>query len=333
MNTISIPTEQIKVLIVDDTPENVRVAGKILEEDGYDIYIANCGDDAVRLARKHVFDLILLDVMMPVQDGFSTCTQILTLPGYDSVPIIFLSARVDIDSIVKGFNLGAVDYIRKPFNPHELRSRVRTHTELRLYRRELEQKNNELEHALTRIEEIARTDELTGLLNRRELARIFAYESSRSRISGREFAIIMLDIDLFKLINDTFGHIMGDSVLKKISSQLVSSTREHDYISRWGGDEFMILLPEVTTQGAQEIAEQLRKDVEEIDYSDIHGPQQVTVTCGVGLHEPGMPLQILIDHVDKAMLRGKAESRNCVILHVPDTSFRDGLTAEPELEL
>jgi len=313
---------QIKVLIVDDTPENIRVAGKILEDDGYDIYITDSGLDAERLAKEVVFDLILLDVMMPRQDGFTTCTHLRAYPEYESVPIIFLSARIDIDSIIKGFDLGAVDYIRKPFNPQELRSRVRTHAELRLYRKELEIKNTELENALRKIEQIARTDELTGLLNRRELTRIFEYESARSRISGHEFALIMLDIDLFKGVNDTYGHNTGDEVLKRISSQLVSAAREHDYISRWGGDEFMILLPEVSTQEAQEIAELIRSTIENIDYTDIGCTQHVTVTCGVGFHEPGMSIQLLIDRVDKAMLHGKAENRNCVIFYSPETSFK-----------
>lgn len=313
---------QTKVLIVDDTPENIRVAGKILEEDGYDIYITDSGLDAERLAKEVVFDLILLDVMMPRQDGFATCAHLRSYPEYDSVPIIFLSARIDIDSIIKGFDLGAVDYIRKPFNPQELRSRVRTHAELRLYQKELETKNTELENALRKIEEIARTDELTGLLNRRELIRIFEYESSRSRTSGHEFALIMLDIDLFKGVNDTYGHNTGDEVLKRISSQIVSAAREHDYISRWGGDEFMVLLPEISTQEAQDIAERIRSTIENIDYTDIGCPQHVTVTCGAGFHEPLMSIQHLIDRVDKAMLLGKAESRNCVIFYSPVTSFR-----------
>ena len=155
--------QQIKVLIVDDTPDNVKVAGKILEEVGYDIYITDSGIDAERLARSTLFDLILLDIMMPKQDGFTTCSNLRKIPEYISVPIIFLSARIDIDSIIKGFEIGAVDYIRKPFNPHELKSRVKTHTDLRLYRLELERRNSQLEKMLIKIEKIARTDDLTGL--------------------------------------------------------------------------------------------------------------------------------------------------------------------------
>lgn len=307
--------QQVKVLIVDDTADNVKIAGKILEEEGYDLYITDSGIDAERLAENTVFDLILLDIMMPKQDGFTTCSNIRKIPEYTSVPIIFLSARIDIDSILKGFELGAVDYIRKPFNPQELKSRVKTHAELRIYRQQLEQRNTQLEKALLKIEEIARTDDLTSLLNRREMVRIFEYENYRTTLSKHEFALIMLDIDLFKSINDKYGHLAGDHVLQRLARQLQKSCRRQDYISRWGGDEFLILLPEITVDGAKAVAEQIRSDIERTDFSDLFEMGKVTVTCGVSYHTERMPVQSLIDNVDRALLTGKARSRNCVVFH------------------
>ncbi len=310
---LNILPQHIKILIVDDTPENVKVAGTILEEIGYDIYITDSGIDAERLAKETVFDLILLDIMMPKQDGFTTCTNLRRLPHYSSVPIIFLSARIDIDSIIKGFDLGAVDYVRKPFNPQELKSRVQTHVELRKYRQELEQKNEQLEKAIVKIEAIARTDELTGLLNRREMARIYEYEVSRTSLSNQEFALIMLDIDLFKSINDSYGHLVGDQVLQRLSAQLKESARVQDYIARWGGDEFLILLPEITEERVKEVAERIRKDIEQDDFQNLFKGGHISVTLGVSFHSENMPLQSLVDKVDKAMLLGKSQSRNCVI--------------------
>ncbi len=310
--------QHVKVLIVDDTPDNVKVAGSILAEEGYDLYIADSGIVAEQLARETVFDLILLDIMMPKQDGFTTCTHLRKIPEYESVPIIFLSARIDIDSIIKGFDLGAVDYIRKPFNPQELKSRVKTHADLRLYRQELERRNSQLENALLKIEEIARTDDLTGLLNRREMVRLFEYEINRTNVSKHEFSLIMLDIDLFKEINDTHGHLTGDHVLQRLARQLQASSRKQDYISRWGGDEFLILLPEITDQNAAKIAEEIRSDIEQIDFSDLFERGKVTVTCGVSCHRDKMPIQSLVDNVDKAMLLGKSRSRNCVMLYTSE---------------
>lgn len=307
--------QQIKILIVDDTPENVELAGKVLEREGYDIYITNNGIEAEKIAREVNLDLILLDIMMPKQDGFTTCTHIRKIPGYASVPILFLSARIDIDSILKGFEMGAVDYIRKPFNIEELKSRVSTHTELRLYREELERRNEQLEKALFRIEEIARTDELTGLLNRRELIRIFEYEINRTLISKHEFALIMVDVDLFKQVNDTFGHITGDTVLKTIAEVLQKHARKQDYLARWGGDEFLILLPESTPEEVKEVAEAMRAGVEQVEYPEISKDLKVTITCGTSYHEKKMLSQSLIDKVDKAMLRGKSEGRNRVIFY------------------
>ncbi len=307
--------QQIKVLIVDDTPDNVKVAGKILEEVGYDIYITDSGIDAERLARSTLFDLILLDIMMPKQDGFTTCSNLRKIPDYISVPIIFLSARIDIDSIIKGFEIGAVDYIRKPFNPHELKSRVKTHTDLRLYRLELERRNTQLEKMLIKIEKIARTDDLTGLLNRREMLRLYGYESHRALLNNREFALIMIDIDHFKKINDEYGHLTGDHVLQSVSNQIQQSARKQDYISRWGGDEFMILLPEISVEEAKILAEQIRSNIENTDFHDVYEEKNITITCGVSFHMEKMPIQSLLDKVDKALLKGKAQGKNCVVFY------------------
>ncbi len=305
--------QNVKVLIVDDTADNLMIVGSILEEEGYDLYIAPTGMDAERIAASVPLDLILLDVMMPQQDGFTTCANIRKLPHYDSVPIIFLTARIDIDSLIKGFEMGAVDYIRKPFNPQELKIRVRTHAELRKLRAEMEMRNSQLEKSLSKLEAVARTDDLTGLLNRREIERIFEYEIYRTEISRHEFSLIMVDVDLFKEINDTYGHLQGDTVLKEIANQIQKSCRKQDYVARWGGDEFLILLPEASGEEAAAVAERIRRDVSADGHAGLSPDQKVTITCGVSYHTEKMPVKSLVARVDQALLTGKDRGRDCVV--------------------
>ncbi len=305
---------RIKILIVDDTPENLEIAGSILARDHYDIYIADNGQMALDLARNNVFDLILLDIMMPGLDGLATCEQLKKIPTSRDVPVVFLSARAEIDSVVKGFAMGAVDYVRKPFNPVELLARVRTHVELRQFREQVEIKNMELERALAYARSLARTDELTGLLNRREINALVEYEIVRAERNKREFAIVIADIDFFKVINDVHGHLVGDSVLQEIARLLSQNVRAQDFVSRWGGEEFLLLLPETNAEEAMDLANRLRLAVGSYPFNGNDSIFYTTMSFGVCGHEAGITLTALLDKADKALYQGKNSGRNKVVL-------------------
>lgn len=307
-----IENSQIKILLTDDTPANLEIAGRVLEKEGYDLYIADSGFTALELSSETEFDLILLDIMMPEMDGFETCRRIRESEENRGIPIIFLTAKADIESVVKGFELGAVDYIRKPFNSLELKARVKNHVELKKIREELERKNIRLQEAYERLGVLARTDPLTGLLNRREVLERMEYEMVKHERNKRPFSIIIGDIDFFKQVNDTYGHQFGDQVLISIAELLRQSCRKQDSVSRWGGEEFLLLLPDTDEQGSAVLAEKLRLAVQQTAFQCGGADVKVTITFGVSSFKPLQSVDDLISGADRALYQGKKEGRNCV---------------------
>ncbi|MDD2458979.1 MAG: diguanylate cyclase [Eubacteriales bacterium] len=304
----------IKILLVDDTPENLEIAGRILLGEGYDIYLADTGIRALELARQTVFDLILMDIMMPGLDGFAAGRQLLHLPTQQGTPLIYVSARAEIESVSKAFELGAVDYIRKPYNPLELKARVKTHIQIRKLHEQLLAHKQELEKALAYARSLAKTDELTGLLNRREINALMDYEMIRAVRNQHEFSIILADIDFFKVINDTYGHLAGDQVLKEIARLMRENTREQDFIARWGGEEILLLLPETGAGEATELAGRLRRVIADHPFGDSGQCYHLTMTFGIACHHPGMALNDLLNKADQALYEGKGSGRNQVVI-------------------
>jgi len=311
---IKFDNRQIRILLVDDTPANLEIAVKILEQEHYDLYIADSGLTALELIEKITFDLILMDIMMPDMDGFETYKRIREKEKNKDLPIIFLTAKVDIESMVKGFELGAVDYIRKPFNGLELKARVRNHVELKKIREEAEQKNKKLLEAYEALEIIATTDPLTKLLNRREMLKRMEYERVNYERSQSPFSIVIADIDFFKKVNDTYGHDCGDHVLMSVAELLQTNARKQDSISRWGGEEFLLMLPDTDATGATILAEKLRRKIEESLFDCDMGQIKVTLTFGISVFMGNEALDKLISKADGALYEGKQNGRNRVVL-------------------
>lgn len=310
---MKIDNSQVKILLVDDTPVNLEIAGKILERENYDLHIADSGQMAVELTESTDFDLILMDIMMPEMDGFESFTQIRRNKKCSTTPVIFLTAKVDIESVVKGFELGAVDYIRKPFNGLELLARVRTHVELKRTREELERKNRCLQEAYQRLETVATTDSLTGLFNRREVIRRLDYQRVSFERYQRHFSVIMGDIDFFKRINDDYGHNFGDHILSSVAGLLQANVRRNDIVGRWGGEEFLIILPETDAAGAATVAEKLRASIEGEKFNDAEHSARVTMTFGISTYTGPQSLDTLINKADSALYLGKDQGRNRVV--------------------
>lgn len=308
------PIEPYRILIVDDTPENMEIIGKLLESEGYDLYLAENGQSALVLAQKVDFDLILLDIMMPELDGFQTYSEIKKLKPLDPTPVIFLTAKVDIESVIKGFEIGGADYVRKPFNGLELKARVKYQLQLRSMRQEIAYQNRCLQEANQKLQAYATTDPLTQLFNRRKITELIQYEMERSKRNQTSFSIMIGDIDHFKNVNDSHGHSFGDFVLEKTSRRLIESVRSQDSVARWGGEEFLILMPETDAEGAGTLAEKLRAIISETAYEYSAGVLHITMTFGVCSYNGTQSFEQLVKCADDALYYGKEQGRNRVIL-------------------
>lgn len=299
------------VLIVDDTPVNIDVLSKTLKPEGYEIAIASSGDIALKILPKVMPDLILLDVMMPGIDGFETCRQIKENEDLKDIPIIFVTAKTDTEDILKGFAMGGVDYITKPFYPEVVLARVQTHLRVKKLIDTLEQHQKHLE-------ELATHDGLTGLNNRRSFDDFLDREWKRSIREKSNMSLIMIDIDYFKKFNDTYGHQAGDDCLKKVSTVLSESLlRPSDLIARYGGEEFVVVLPGTDEEGSVKLAETLRGRVEElrIEHSQSDVGNHVTISLGLVTVIPSSKLspELIIKKADESLYLAKNEGRNRVV--------------------
>ncbi len=317
-----------KILIADDVPANIKMLGEMLRGQ-YEILVATNGEKAVKLACQCSPDLVLMDVMMPEMDGFTACGLLKSAQETSGIPVIFITASNEEDDIVKGFTSGGVDYITKPFNPTELHARIKTHLEiknsresLKQYSRTLETVNNELNEknallakALEQITRMASTDHLTGLWNRIHMMEKCREEEVRFKRKKRPFCFAMCDIDHFKKFNDTYGHECGDHVLRSISAILKQSVREQDVASRWGGEEFLLLLSESGVEGAQAVAGRIRQQIagSALSYNNVY--LSVTMTIGVAAYDQEDGIAGSIRNADLALYEGKNGGRDRIAVY------------------
>jgi len=303
------------VLIVDDNPQNLKVLGNILRENTtYGLAFAMNGFEALEFISAKKPDMVLLDVMMPDMDGYEVCRQLKKDPATENIPVIFITAKTEAEDAVMGFEAGGVDYISKPFHEQELLMRIRTHLDLKLSRDMLEDKNKELQQAYETIEKLALTDSLTGLANRRSIMNLMLIEVSRCDRNGGYFSLIMCDIDFFKKVNDTYGHDAGDYVLKTVSEMMRTNLRQQDVISRWGGEEFLIMLPQTDLDKAVAVAEKLREAVKTAVMSFAGEHFSITMTFGVSRFDKGSGIEHSIKKADDALYTGKQTGRNKVVM-------------------
>jgi diguanylate cyclase (GGDEF)-like protein len=256
------------VLIVDDEKQNRTLLTELLQDD-YQIILAKNGVQALERALNHSPDLILLDILMPEMDGFAVIRALKKNDSTRNIPVIFISALDSASDEELGLELGAVDYIAKPFHPPIVRVRVRNHLQS-VHQRRL------LEH-------LALIDSLTEIPNRRRFAEVYEREWRRCMRNSASLSLIVADADHFKIYNDTYGHAAGDLVLKRVAQAIQSTLkRPADFVARYGGEEFVIILPESEAAGAQEVAEKIRADVEnqKIPYPESPSAPCLTVSLG-----------------------------------------------------
>ena len=315
--------EGAKILIVDDHPANLHVLLEHLKDAGFKILIARHGEGAIRQAAFAQPDLILLDVMMPPGiDGFETCRRLKQREVTKDIPVIFMTALSDTLDKVKGFEVGGVDYVTKPFDGVELLTRVKAHLALRKYREELEYSNQKLRKvneallgAQKQLEIAARTDPLTQLSNRRDMIDKIEYEKTRFRRNQHPFTLVLCDIDHFKAFNDTYGHDCGDFVLVSIANIMRAIIREQDWIARWGGEEFLFLFPDTTLESGGMVAEKIRKAIKHHAFLYQEQPLSITMTFGVSVFDNlAGSIDEYINKADHGLYYGKEHGRDCVVL-------------------
>ncbi len=320
-----------KLLIVDDKVENLIALENLLDQFDCDLIRAQSGEEALAQTLDHDFALVLLDVQMPDMDGYEVAELLRGNKKTRNIPIIFVTASSATEAhIFKGYEAGAVDYLTKPLNTNVFRSKVGVFLELYEQKAALSRKTIEFDQKLAELEELQQqleetneqllllstTDGLTGLTNKRKFEEIFLEEWQRAIRSNTPVSVIMLDIDHFKLYNDTFGHHHGDDCLRDVANALRNVELRHlDRIARIGGEEFAIVLPDTDESGAMLVAEKVRMTIEmlQIPHSESTGNPYVTASLGICSVVPvkEMNPRMLMECTDRALYRSKANGRNC----------------------
>ncbi|MBB1505327.1 MAG: diguanylate cyclase (GGDEF)-like protein [Pseudoalteromonas rhizosphaerae] len=302
--------KKAKILIVDDDPLNRLVLEKTLAND-HEIFLVESGEKALTFVKSTAVDLIILDIVMPGINGYEVLIQLKENSTTHAIPVIFISANTSHDDEAKGFELGAMDYIAKPFSPAIVRARVRNQLLIK-------QKNDLLEM-------LASIDGLTEIPNRRYLDESLSREWRRSRRAGTPLSVLLIDIDHFKRYNDCYGHRAGDDCLKRVAHALVAACeRGTDFVARYGGEEFAAVLPDINQYEALEFANKLRDAVNAlaIPHKASLNAAHITISIGVATTEFGQVYaeHILLEEADLGLYQAKDSGRDKIIARVIDAS-------------
>jgi diguanylate cyclase (GGDEF)-like protein len=294
------------ILVVDDVTKNLQLVMEILEQIGYETTFATGGKKALERVETVKPDLILLDLMMPDMGGLEVCEILKADPRYQKIPIIFLTASNEQESLIDAFAKGAVDYVTKPFHSAELLARVRTHLELKQARDDLHEAYEILEHLVV-------VDPLTGVANRRAIDTFAQEEYDRAQRYKTNFSVLMIDLDHFKKVNDTYGHYIGDECLKIVAEKLDNALRTVDQFGRFGGEEFVAILPQTSLTEAIKVAERLRIEVDQLvpDIKDFSSSLSVSIGVSTFQEKDKAPMDIFV-RADQALYEAKAMGRNLV---------------------
>jgi two-component system, chemotaxis family, response regulator WspR len=346
---------EFAILVVDDNDSNRQLLHRHLLRHGYqNILLAEGGRQAVEQFSQKSIDLVMLDIQMPDIDGYEVLNYMKSYESLAQIPVIMISALDDINSVVRCIEMGADDYLSKPFNHVLLEARVsaclerkrlkdynelqklelaaanqkfsiannqleETNIRLTETNRILETERKELEEANQKLGQIANLDGLTGIPNRRYFDHILTRELLISWEKRELFCLIMFDIDFFKQFNDTYGHLVGDDCLRRVA-KLASETvhRPRDQVARYGGEEFAVILPSTDEVGARAIAEKIRVGIEELQIRHAKSKVSKYVTVSLGVYCVRLTDQLepnqMIIKADEALYRSKKTNRNCTTL-------------------
>ena len=304
---IEIPAYSRQILVVDDDLDNIKMLTQTLRFEGYQVDFATSGEEALIKIAAKCPDLVLLDINMSGIDGFGVLKDVSKRENY--VSVIFISARSHTSDVISGLDAGADDYICKPFEPMEMLARVRAQLRIK-------DLTDKLAIANKKLLELVDVDDLTGLYNMRSIYSRIDAELVRVRRYGRTMALVMMDLDNFKTVNDKYDHLFGSYVLSTMGRIIRENIRQVDFAARYGGDEFLIVLTETGPEGALVFAERLRKAIQGNIFTA--GELSCTLTASIGVSMGDMTFaenrsaQDLVRQADHALYAAKRAGKNCV---------------------
>ena len=312
-----------KILVVDDSRTQLDWLVQVLSREGYDVRSAENGKEAIRKVRSDPPDLVLLDMILPDMDGLEVLRIVKARPEDQFIPVIILSVKSDLDSKVAGLRIGADDFLAKPFAEAEILARAAAMLRIKSLQDQLRGAQKRLEEKQRQLEEQSITDTLTGLKNRRLFDERLVEEFRRAQRYSDPVSLIMIDLDHFKLVNDRWGHPVGDGVLREAGALIRGAIRDPDICSRYGGEEFAVILPKTHMSGALVVAERLWRELGQKVYRHEPGdggkPVEVQVTASIGIafypsKDITQPDQLL-KFADEALYNAKRAGRNTICLY------------------
>ena len=296
----------MRVLLADDDAIYRQSLRKALKNWGYEVVTATNGNEALEiLMGADPPSIAILDWMMPGMDGIGICSLVRRQKQDSYVYIILITSKNQKRDMITGLDAQADDYLAKPFDMRELRARLQSGRRIVDLQTELASRHQELSHQATH-------DSLTGIWNRSAILDIVAQEVERARSHKKPVCLALADVDNFKLVNDTFGHEAGDAVLIEVVHRMQSALRHYDTIGRYGGEEFIVVMPDINQLRALAVAERLRKRVAENPYEVLKEKVMVTLSVGLAADTGAVDIGILLRSADKALYRAKEHGRNCV---------------------
>lgn len=287
-------------LIGDDNPQVANKLKQVLETQGFNVLTAKNGFEVMQKAQEHMPDIILLDIVMPFMDGFETCIELKKSNELKDIPVIMVTQKTDSNDLMNALELGAFDYIRKPIDEIEAWARIKSALKYR--------------DANKKIQEMAVKDGLTGLYSHNKLMELFDRKYMKQMLDKSYISYVMLDLDHFKDVNDNYGHVFGDKVLREVAEIILNTIRISDVAGRYGGEEFGIIISDATPKGALMICNKLRNNIETHEFKQ--GDKSIHITASFGVYttipSQEMDFEKMVKFADEALYEGKNDGRNKV---------------------
>ncbi|HDD35564.1 MAG TPA: diguanylate cyclase [Candidatus Desulfofervidus auxilii] len=294
--------KQIKIMVIEDDPAMQRLLSRMFKKEGFKVISVKDPKQVIPFCFQEMPHLIIMDIIMPEKDGFTLVKEIKKHSGLSHIPIVFYTVKEDIDSRFEALELGAIDFIEK--------TRSLSEAELRLKIKNIVafiEENIELRRKI-------KVDFLTGILNREGLLEMLDIELSQLKRHNLSLSMLMLDIDNFKLYNDTYGHLAGDEVLKQIATLVKENIRKTDVFGRYGGEEFLLILPNTPINKAHLLGKRIINLIYKADIHHCHGiDKRITVSIGADKAYPEDNAFSFIERVDKALYQAKQGGKNRIV--------------------
>lgn len=296
----------LRVVVAEDDAASRHLLQHFLRQWGFECEVASDGNQAWELVQsKDVPTIAVFDWMMPGVEGVELCRRLRRLARQHYTYVLLLTSKTGKQDVIEGLGAGADDYVSKPFNPKELQARLLVAQRIITFQEQLIATREELRIQATH-------DYLTKLLNRAGIMEALAQEMNRSQRREGVFSVILADIDHFKKINDTYGHATGDQVLSEVAARMKASLRSYDVAGRYGGEEFLVIVPDSDEESAVHVAEKIRKAVCSTPIDSLGGERTATISLGVSSSSAGTSADALLCSADAALYQAKSMGRNCV---------------------